>query len=145
VGSSRPLLIGEAPGGRPGEPHAEPLFSQSGRTLASLARMDWHDFLETFERVNLFDDAMPRWNSLAAVTQAELLLPQFSGRHVVLLGQRVSEAFGVRTWAMYQWYSLAGGSVARIPHPSGLNRMLNQPSVRVMMGATLRAAAGYTE
>lgn len=95
------------------------------------------DLSPTFEVVNLFD-VYPgaarkgtKWDAPAAREKAAALIPTFSpGARVILVGRRVSTAFG------YPWLSFLtwtyddhppGFYVAVIPHPSGIVRWWNSP------------------
>lgn len=135
--------MGEAPGGdvsiadRPGLA----LTGDSGKRLARLAGMSFSTYLRTYDRTNLFSDPQPDWHAKAAALSAELMLPQFTGRNVLLLGAKVADAFSVRDWDLYVWRTMAGGNVVRVPHPSGRNLVLNIVSERALYGAVLRMAA----
>jgi hypothetical protein len=120
---------------------------------------------ERFECENLFEryaEAEP-WSVPRARERAALRKPDLTGRVVLLLGRRVQAAFGVEgdfhTWttvvqaadlrsvapapgmcATVEFSVAAIYRVAAIPHPSGLNRALNDPAERERCGATLRQA-----
>ena len=126
-------LIGEAPGGRIGDvptPEGEGLTSSSGRNLCSIAGWDWDRFLKRADRRNLFNHPVDGWDARAARTSADRLLLELfegaNGRPVLLLGARVAAACSAAHWENYEWQPLGDlWRVARVPHPSGRNRLWN--------------------
>lgn len=71
-------------------------------------------------------------------------------RRIVLLGNRVAEAFGVEdmwrasVWRLHRGHARSIDLVA-IPHPSGKCRIYNDIIVRRRAGAIVRWAAGLRE
>lgn len=130
----RPLLVGECP--PPVRASAEPL---DGRTAAVLLDLlggraaDPRAALRTvFEPINLCATA---WDEAEARGTADRL------RHPVrvLLGRRVAGACGHRgDW--YEWVATQGTWTVSLPHPSGLNRLLNDPTHRRRCGEEMRRA-----
>jgi uracil-DNA glycosylase len=154
-----PVLIGEAPVRGRDEHRAWPLHGRSAQVLCGLAGIDAHDdeprpawawtwaLYDHFECRNLFrahGEAEP-WRVRAARERALSLALDLRGAVVVCLGRRVHDAvcsaLGLGAPAFHEWVEDASGRrVAGIPHPSGLNRLLNEPAERERCGETLRAA-----
>lgn len=135
---SRPLLVGEA------NPHsADPEHAlypwpanSAGARMARHLGLTHEDYLNRFERVNLFSIPPPVWSKGArdsAVLYATTLLHVFRNvRVIVLLGERVAAAFGC--WRQ-PWWTVSEqvhyGHVVRfvkVPHPSGRSRAWNDPA-----------------
>lgn len=94
-----------------------------------------------------------------AKAQAEVKLLEVRGRVIVLLGARLPKAFGI-DMPFYSWRFVCPADdfdvdvpvseivqrptswtkIVSIPHPSGLNRMLNDPTERDRCGVVLREA-----
>lgn len=94
-----------------------------------------------------------------AKVHAETKLLEARGRVVVLLGARLPKAFGI-DMPFYSWRFVCPAEdfdvdvhvpdivhrptgwtkIVSIPHPSGLNRMLNDPAERERCGVVLREA-----
>lgn len=140
-------MIGEAPS-RSGD-RFDPISGRAERLLCDLA--GWKDGLgPRFLRLNLLEenpgpssggkgDAWPL--DLARQRAAQMV---FAGRPAaVLLGRRVAAAFGARG-AYCEWWDPSDEVRAPyvvIPHPSGVNRLYNDPAVRDQVGVVLRDAA----
>lgn len=134
------ILIGEAPT----DHHAasDPklaLTGRVGRTMCKLADVPWLYYLYVTDRRNIFDVPTEKWDARAAEKSADAMTP-FQQDRIVLLGARVARAFRVESWPLYQWRPMWGGLAVRVPHPSGLNRQLNDPDHRTRMGDVLREA-----
>ena len=144
-----PVLVGEAPSKSGDRYHMVPLSGAVAERLCGLAGIDplvgesrygrWTWALyERFECVNLFEryaEATP-WSAPAARERAIVVHGEHApGAIFVLLGRKVSAAFG-HDADFYEW---VGGTVS-IPHPSGLNRLLNDPEQRERCGDALRHA-----
>lgn len=145
---SRLVLVGEAPGGR-GEELRPALEGLVGKRLAQMMGLEYPDYLRSVTRRNIYErpDDGRRWKAPEAKRRAANLMMHFEhGDRVVLLGNRVSEAFGVSAWPLFSWRSfqrvMTGETyhVARVPHPSGRNRALNDETTRRQMARFLRAA-----
>lgn len=113
-----------------------------------------------FECVNLIERHTTTWPARAAVVRArELFLESPRSRPIVCLGRRVQQAFYSGTsghtvpmatvermpfhaWEQNQnsWSRENTPVVVTIPHPSGLNRLLNTEHERERCGETLREA-----
>lgn len=154
---SRLILVGEAPGGVSELPpplpvtedfwHSLHLTGAVGRRMAELAGCGWLAYLARTCRTNLFFTAAEgvNWKKREAKKRAEALAQQFrDGDRVILLGAKVAEAFGVEKRALFCWSTelIETGSVrvARCPHPSGRNRLLNDEAMREQFADFLRDA-----
>lgn len=141
----KPLLVGEAnPYGKDPRyalfPHPK---SSAGYRLARLilAMPSRDAYLERFDRVNLCPQ---KWSAPVARLNAQSILAT-EREHIVLLGRKVSEAFGYGGQAPFvvlrptelRWvtygigtttgaYSPTGRVIAILPHPSGLCRIWNE-------------------
>lgn len=116
----RPLLVGEAnPWGSDPEFALYPLPEHaSGGRLARFLGLSHGQYLRLFDRRNLCPS---RWSMPEARAQAELIRAE--GReHVVLLGAKVAKAFGLPYLPFTR-----SAHLFLLPHPSGLNRIWNQP------------------
>lgn len=133
--SARPLLVGEAP---PSTRHgAAPLDGVTATRLLALLNCSAGDpyagLRRLFAPVNLCSSV---WEPLEAKRTA----PELNGQVRVLLGRRVAVACG-HTAGWYEWWPLSPDVVAvAIPHPSGLNRTLNDPEHRRRAGEALKQA-----
>lgn len=161
-----PLLVGESPSRSGDRYHHFPLSGAVAQTLCTLAGIpplegesrygQWTWALyDKFDCVNTLD-RYPRtggWpRDLAARSMAGLIEPE--REVVVLLGRRAQTAYDdARAPAaplllgreMSEWVTDKASPTGRrevvcLPHPSGLNRQLNDASVRLRMGQVLREA-----
>lgn len=135
------LIIGEAPSLH-GDP-AVPLEGSVGKRLAEYAGLTWSDYLALTERRNIFQEPV-EWSRVEAKGRAEVMFPQLLGRHVILLGQRVADAFAFH-WPLLNWVSVGGVTVAIVPHPSGKNLWWNEPENRSQARRFLRSAFGVDD
>ena len=143
--SRRPrlILVGESPahGSLIGR-EEDALTGSSGRNLCKIAGWEWEDYLKYTERRNLFYVEIPegRWRPDLARVQAAFMAGEVAGRgvRVVLLGQKVKAAFDafLKTDVPLLDWAVVGKKVGRrdfrftvgyIPHPSGRNRVWNDP------------------
>lgn len=160
-----PLLVGESPSRTGDRYHHFPLSGAVAQTLCTLAgipplegesrygRWTWalYDKFDCVNAVERFPGGA--WPCrLAAKTVAGLIEPQ--REVVVLLGARARQAYDdAREPAaplllgrdLFEWVADEASPTGRrevvcLPHPSGLNRQLNDRRVRVRMGSTLREA-----
>lgn len=120
------LLVGEA------NPYgADPAFALypapvgcSGYRLAvNILGLSRAEYLARFDRVNVLDG--PRWSAPRARQAARIILATREPKRVVLLGQKVADAFEVRA-PRFSVVRQAGVRYAIIPHPSGLCRVWNE-------------------
>jgi len=143
------VLVGEAPGGtgEAKQPALDP-SGYTGRRLARMMRLTDEEYLDHTARYNIFDvpaDGL-KWNRVDAYQNARKLRESFPlMSRVVLLGSKVADVFGMNEIPMFHWYATSGGIgkyhfTARVPHPSGRNRMLNDPMVVSRMSTFLQEA-----
>lgn len=136
----RPLLVGQAPG--PSTDPDYPLYptTNSGRALCQLMGVDGHEYLDTFDRVNLLysfpgrhkrDDKFPVRDARIA---AEAMAPLLQGRPVVFVGRGVAEAFGCPSSLLgfHDWQHNPRWQfdMAVVPHSSGRSRWYNNSANR---------------
>lgn len=124
----KPLLIGEA------NPYgADPYFAlypypknASGDRLCRLImKMTPAQYLRDFDRINL---CPTKWSAPVARERAQAILKS-DMEDLVLFGAKVSNAFGL-PYEPFKFFSNddgSGPSIAILPHPSGLNRIWNEP------------------
>ena len=140
----KPLLVGELnPYGDddrfalyPDPDHA------SGARLMRIFNMVPREYLATFDRTNL---CARRWDKTAAREAAERIMRE---RHVIVAcGSKVATAF-VGKFVAYEitycgQYRAGGGNlIVTIPHPSGLNRLWNDPTAAARARAAVEMATG---
>lgn len=147
-----PLLVGEAPSRTGDRFWAFPL---SGNPAVNLCR--WAGWVvprgeaaywtlrEHCDTTNLLERYPGPLGAGAAFPMAlarpawDALIPELTGRVVVLMGGRLGALAGLslpHVWARHD----GGFNVTYVPHPSGLNHVYNDPSQREMTGATLDIA-----
>lgn len=136
---NKPLLIGQAPGPNtdPDRPLAPLPRSSAGGRLAELAGLSPKDYLKTFDRTNLLHTFQGRWKrddkwpARDAGIAAAAMKPLLGGRHVILVGRNVAEAFGYPAQHLdfHQWFAddRWGFEVAVVPHTSGRNHWYRKP------------------
>ena len=150
---TRALLLGEAPS-RHGDRYWQfPLSGRPAEVLCSLAGIDpdpdgtrygrWYwPLREAFDVANVLERypgpqgtgaAFPLADARAALARLEL----DGYPAVVCLGQRVAAVVGAPN-AWHEWSP--DGRLVTIPHPSGLNRLLNEPVQRSLCRVTLSLA-----
>lgn len=126
----RPLLVGEDnPYGR--DPryalYPAPDYSAGGRLCFQIMKLSVKEYIKRFDRVNLCAE---KWGMKEARKRAEELLE--SHDVFVLLGSKVCKAFGLefRPFTVYvvQRPREPLARVIVLPHPSGLNRIWNDPA-----------------
>jgi uracil-DNA glycosylase len=142
----KPLIVGEAPS-RSGDPDT-PVEGRIGTVLARYAGLDMVTFMETFDRMNVFD-AWPgeqgkgsAFDAGAAKAEALKLHRHLTpGRVVLLLGKRVARAFCVAPDYFVE-QPLGPARAYVLPHPSGVNYWHNDPRHRVQMKAFMTQLVG---
>lgn len=150
----KPLLVGEAPSQRGDQYWMFPLSGPPARVLCEAAGISPHPgtrhgswtwaLYDVFETVNLIErykDAEP-WSAPRARTRGRELMEAHAPLIAVLLGRKVAAAWGLEGRVLGEWGpALVGGlpvpEVVCLPHPSGLNRTLNDPEVRALLGRGL--------
>lgn len=113
----------------------------SGGRLAEILGMTASEYLGAFHRVNL---CRVSWRVAEAREAARAMLEASGGRDLVLLGTKVSRAFGFRSFSPFSTTTISrdGGAPVQLvvlPHPSGLNRMWNDPGARDRARAMVEA------
>lgn len=100
----------------------------SGGRLARILGLSRTQYFRAFERRNL---CTGKWSLPAARRAATDVLTSAEGAPLVLLGAKVSKAFGFDEFLPWMWRAPnpcdGQGPVVVLPHPSGLNRLWNQP------------------
>jgi hypothetical protein len=108
-----------------------PKNATGGRLARALGLKD-HEYIERFERVNLLD-WIP-WSVPRAREAAEGIARRIGRSPCVLLGARVSAAFGVEfdPFCEKSGFGLFDHStrVVVLPHPSGRSRLWNAPDAQ---------------
>jgi hypothetical protein len=154
----RPLLVGEAPSRTGDRFHRFPLSGAPARVLclcagwepdgpaSDLGSWTWALY-SRFETANVFPrSAQSRpWDRDRARASAAILSAG-GHSHLVLLGRKVADAFGVGKLAYFEpWQLVAGQRLVVIPHPSGRNLLMNDDVVREQTGIALRNAVRDSE
>lgn len=135
-----PYLIGESnPYGADPRYALYPLPERSagGRLCRLIVRMPAHDYIAYYRRFNLCSGSwrMKEARKTAEATLAEVRRIRSVARcrgeavyppKLVLLGAKVSEAFGI-VFEPFTVYSGTWCDYIMLPHPSGLNRLWNEP------------------
>ena len=145
---SRVIIVGEAPntGVLPNR-EEDVLAGAIGKRLAAWAGISFEDYLARTTRVNLFDSKPKHWGKIRARRAADAIADELVGSDsVILLGSRVAEAFGLVDLPLYTWQagyyrgSIHGPTFVRLPHPSGLNRVLNDSRQRTLASMVMSEA-----
>jgi len=138
-GDDRPIFIGQAPSRR-GDP-SKPLTGRPGRRLAELSGVTPMEFYTATVRTNIVSrysgpkgggDAFPMTEAREnALRMTEVI----GGRAIVLVGRKVTEAFGLKG-GWFEWNighfrddddQVMAFQYASVQHPSGRNRFWNSP------------------
>jgi hypothetical protein len=136
------LLVGELnPYGADPDMALYPLPEHaSGNRLRQILGLSLSAYLHDHDRVNL---CTGKWSLRAARDKAEEIMREREplGHGLVLCGRRVTDAFTEpgSAWPLLQVVRLSNTYVALLPHPSGLNRLWNDPATAV------KAREVYTE
>lgn len=127
------VIVGFSPS-HDGDPKRPLAGVGSGHRLARLCGLSVDEYLETFERINLYYDTpkkIDRPTRLAGEVTASMLKARFAGRRIILLGRGVASAFGFGDEDLMVWFRVVSWDTqdrtlfALLPHPSGLNRWYN--------------------
>ncbi len=140
----RPLILGEAPGRGDGEA----LGGAAARMLTRVLELDVADhddprevLLERFDLENLLSE-YPGGQGRGAAFPRALVITTVRDRPLkgvtVLLGARLAAAYGIPFWG--EWRHTSTTPTAAIPHPSGLNYLMNRKDVRERAASVLRSA-----
>lgn len=157
------LLLGEAPS-KSGDAYWQ--FPLSGRVAETMCVMsgippqvegsrygrwtwalyDHYECENLFERYQGAQGDGAAFPTTAARELAKAKSSDLWGRVVVMLGVRLPRAFGVEDARFFEWRMELDAGEERalqwvmIPHPSGLNRVLDEPTARERCGSVLREA-----
>lgn len=112
-----------------------PVHHSGGRLCFDILKMDYREYLRAFERRNVLQLAEgERWSAPKAREAARLIGEEAHAAwgpggtpRMVVLGQKVCAAFGVPYQPLQAYQSRACIDFFVLPHPSGLNRMWNEP------------------
>jgi hypothetical protein len=141
VGSLKVVLVGQAPphyGSNEFALYPAPTGC-AGWWLCRYMGLEQTEYLRLFERTNVLSrfpgklksgDKFPMAEAVAA---SGPLAAALGGRRVVLVGKQVATAFGMGGNPMAVFGPHRGFTGAWVPHPSGRNRMWNDPAVRVIV------------
>lgn len=128
-GPTRPWLVGELnPYGADPDMALYPLpeYASGGR-LARILGLSRTEYLRSFERRNL---CVGKWSMKAARIAAAQIEREADCAPLVLLGAKVCDAFGFEFKpfvACVTGDEVPRSPVVRLPHPSGLSRLWNEP------------------
>lgn len=164
----KPIILGQAPV----SPDLTPFTGRSGRTLCEWAGVETREqLMEYFDLDNLLDRTMKKSKTGQApsfpTSRAPLLRTKFIDRHRTALVEELGEdgareyeinqrrtvlVMGSLTWKAFdlkKTVSLFGTApykmvfmMVRFPHPSGLNRQLNDPEILAETIRNLRLIGG---
>jgi uracil-DNA glycosylase len=151
----RLLFVGQAPSRETnGLP---PFVGRCGKFLADLIGVDQATMLASHDFRNVLDrwpgkgvggDLFPMKESRVAAK--ELLAKECPGRAVVLLGNNVARAFGLKAFKYLELYQVKDPEdpakvsvplLTVVPHPSGRNHFFNRVENRAAVAKFLRALA----
>ena len=149
----KPLLVGEDnPYGT--DPryalYPMPLYSAGGRLCHEILQLSTKEYIKTFDRVNLCSE---KWSLKEARGKAfDLLVTRGVGQHdhFVLFGSKVCKAFN-QEFKPFESVIFPTGPAREVlltilPHPSGRNRIWNEPGsiekAREMLHRLMAATGG---
>ncbi|QGZ13909.1 hypothetical protein PP939_gp261 [Rhizobium phage RL38J1] len=92
------------------------------------------DFERCFDRRNALDSS--QWDMQKASENRDNILKSVKGRRIIAFGSATMTALGLHQPCL-RWHTINGTEWCFAPHPSGLNRMYNDPAVRIKMGEIL--------
>ena len=102
------------------------------------------EVFDKFDRMNLLDGAAG-WRNFAARRAAVGMRDKLRGRTVMVLGNRVWDAMNLPSEChQFNGVRRNGSLYYRVPHPSGLDRVYNDPGNREAARLLFRAVA-YAE
>lgn len=111
------------------------------KMLESQTGISDREFIRSFDRMNMLN--LPEWSMTLARQNRELIMPKLMGREVVVVGYDTFRAMEFPPPPRpFLWGKVSGIRYCLMPHPSGLNRMYNDPAT--VMTACLLLAELYT-
>ena len=141
----KPVIIGQMPSCHEDEGIALPVRSgSSGHRLCQLMEVNETTLRRDFVLMNVSarydpDGFSPEYHK----TEVKNFLPLLSGRKVIMLGPAVAAAFGISRdeYSFGEWFDHAEEHmlICVIPHPSGLNRLYNDPEMQRIVSSLLKA------
>lgn len=134
----KPLLVGEANpyGGDPDYAlYPYPRGCAGHRLCEKIMGLTDREYLDRFERVNL---CATRWRIKEARLRSAEIEQSHQGGVVVMLGARVTGAFGFSFRPFTQYVGFL--RYVTLPHPSGLSRLWNAPGSYERARDVLRVA-----
>lgn len=150
---SKPVLIGLNNPYSSNPEHVLAPFPErsSGWRLAMMAKeycgLDFVSYLYGFDRINLLaaTELKGQWRNRAKI-EARHILPWLKGRHAILLGHDVREAFNSRLSTpiertLIHPQVVDGVTWRWLPHPSGRVICYNDPTMRMLVGMLLTELA----
>lgn len=137
MNATKPLLVGECNPYQVAEDPDYALYpyperSAGGRLCRVILALPPHHYIRAYARANLCSG---KWSTPAARERALELSVKNPGVPVVLLGSKVCAAFGFT----FEPFTVADRFV-RLPHPSGLSRLWNEPGAFERARAVMRDA-----
>lgn len=126
-----------------------PAHSAGGRLCHKLFKMHPHVYIRVFSRVNLCSQ---KWGIQEARETAQGILRVPAGsKPVVLFGSKVAQAFGIG--AGVRWLgdeeappmTIEGHQIFLVPHPSGRNRIWNDPKAQERAWRILRKVRNFLD
>jgi hypothetical protein len=114
-----------------------PAGSAGHRLCEKVLDLTPKQYIGLFDRVNLCSS---KWSVAEARREAEHILSENRWPVIVLLGRKVSTAFGLGDSVPFTVRTLGDRKVAILPHPSGRCREWNDPSSFVNARTVLRTA-----
>jgi uracil-DNA glycosylase len=139
----RLLIVGEDFGNSPARYHSDKyaLTGASGERLAELAGVDRLLFYAHTDRTNVVELAEDWRDKTLVSAGVARITSRMDGRRVVLLGARVADAMGASHLPLFEWRPVLMGTwMARAPHPSGRNRLLNDSATVAAFSRFLKEA-----
>lgn len=137
------VFIGQQPNSYDDQGTALPFNpGTSGKMLVQMMGVTNEAFAQNFVRMNVSAHHEPEGFSPAYSQYcAKNFLPLLEGRRVVLLGPAVAEAFDIERksydWCSWFDHPTEHALFAVIPHPSGRNRLYNNPEIHEMVRSFL--------
>lgn len=128
VGRARfkPLIVGELNpyGGDPRHAlYPWPANSTGDRLCRKVMELSRSEYVNGFDRVNLCEG---KWDAYQAKARVALIIADYPGATIVLLGAKVCRAFQVEYVPFTEVRLYVEHKVVILPHPSGLCRIWNE-------------------